>query len=175
MKKVLRILNILTISLVMILTCILFTGCVSGVVSEEQYNEIFDGVEAQDENGNSVYYQMRTLVDSTEFNSNIQSKAYCRLDIYIKQSCQIRGIVFIVRSSENCTLKFTTFIDEEHQATKTIEAKENITTSVDLFFEDAVSCNQFSDLYIEVEEITNSEDNHKTKFQFDSMIIFLKE
>lgn len=175
MKKVLKILNILTISLVMIFTCILFTGCVSGVVSEEQYSEIFDGVDAQDEDGNSVYYQMRTLVDNTEFNSNIQSKAYCRLDIYIKQSCQIRGMVFIIRSSENCTLKFTTFIDGESQTAKTVEAKENITTSVDLFFDEAVSCNQFSDLYIEVEETTNSEDNHKTKFKFDSMVIFIQE
>lgn len=67
------------------------------------------------------------------------------------------------------------FFDGESQTARTVEAKENITTSVDLFFEDAVSCNQFSDLYIEVEETTNSEDNHKTKFKFDSMVIFLKE
>ncbi len=169
MKKVLKIICLLS---VIVLVVILFTGCVDGVVSEENYCEIFYGVDAEDDDGNSVYYEMRTLVDNTEFNSSIQSKPYCKLDISLKKSCQIRGVVFIVRSSEDCTLKFTTYIDGDSKSIKTKTLSKGVTTDIDLFFSDPVSCNSQTEFYIEVEE-NKSED--KTAFQFDSLIIFLKE
>lgn len=169
MKKVLKIICLLS---VIVLVVILFTGCVDGVVSEENYCEIFYGVDAEDDDGNSVYYEMRTLVDDTEFNSSIQSKPYCKLDISLKKSCQIRGVVFIVRSSEDCTLKFTTYIDGDSKSIKTKTLSKGVTTDIDLFFSDPVNCNSQTEFYIEVEE-NKSED--KTAFQFDSLIIFLKE
>lgn len=169
MKKVLKIICLLS---VIVLVVILFTGCVDGVVSEENYCEIFYGIDAEDDDGNSVYYEMRTLVDDTEFNSSIQSKPYCKLDISLKKSCQIRGVVFIVRSSENCTLKFTTYIDGDSKSVKTKTLTKGVTTDIDLFFSDPVSCDTQTEFYIEVEE-NKSED--KTAFQFDSLIIFLKE
>lgn len=169
MKKVLKIICLLS---VIVLVVILFTGCVDGVVSEENYFEIFYGVDAEDDDGNSVYYEMRTLVDNTEFNSSIQSKPYCKLDISLKKSCQIRGVVFIVRSSEDCTLKFTTYIDGDSKSIKTKTLSKGVTTDIDLFFSDPVSCDTQTEFYIEVEE-NKSED--KTAFQFDSLIIFLKE
>lgn len=169
MKKVLKIICLLS---VIVLVVILFTGCVDGVVSEENYCEIFYGVDAEDDDGNSVYYEMRTLVDNTEFNSSIQSKPYCKLDISLKKSCQIRGVVFIVRSSEDCTLKFTTYIDGDSKSVKTKTLTKGVTTDIDLFFSDPVSCDTQTEFYIEVEE-NKSED--KTAFQFDSLIIFLKE
>lgn len=169
MKKVLKIICLLS---VIVLVVILFTGCVDGVVSEENYCEIFYGVDAEDDDGNSVYYEMRTLVDDTEFNSSIQSKPYCKLDISLKKSCQIRGVVFIVRSSEDCTLKFTTYIDGDSKSVKTKTLTKGVTTDIDLFFLDPVSCDTQTEFYIEVEE-NKSED--KTAFQFDSLIIFLKE
>ena len=174
MKKSLKIINLLSISLILFLAIFCFTGCVSGVVSEQQYSELIDGVNAQDKDGNSVYYEIKTLVDDTQFNTSIQSKPYCRLDIYVKQSCQTKGVVFIIRSSENCTLKFTTFIDEEIKSTKTKEIKKGITTDIDLFFDSPVGCNSSSDFYIEIEELKN-EDDELTSFQFDSLIIFLEE
>lgn len=169
MKKVLKIICLLS---VIVLVVILFTGCVDGVVSEENYCEIFYGVDAEDDDGNSVYCEMRTLVDDTEFNSSIQSKPYCKLDISLKKSCQIRGVVFIVRSSEDCTLKFTTYIDGDSKSVKTKTLSKGVTTDIDLFFSDPVSCDTQTEFYIEVEE-NKSED--KTAFQFDSLIIFLKE
>lgn len=169
MKKVLKIICLLS---VIVLVVILFTGCVDGVVSEENYCEIFYGVDAEDDDGNSVYYEMRTLVDDMEFNSSIQSKPYCKLDINLKKSCQIRGVVFIVRSSEDCTLKFTTYIDGDSKSIKTKTLSKGVTTDIDLFFLDPVSCDTQTEFYIEVEE-NKSED--KTAFQFDSLIIFLKE
>mgnify|MGYP005788472681 FL=1 len=169
MKKVLKIICLLS---VIVLVVILFTGCVDGVVSEENYCEIFYGVDAEDDDGNSVYYEMRTLVDNTEFNSSIQSKPYCKLDISLKKSCQIRGVVFIVRSSEDCTLKFTTYIDGDSKSIKTKTLSKGVTTDIDLFFSDPVSCNSQTEFYIEVEENKNED---KTAFQFDSLIIFLKE
>ena len=169
MKKVLKIICLLS---VIVLVVILFTGCVDGVVSEENYCEIFYGVDAEDDDGNSVYYEMRTLVDDTEFNSSIQSKPYCKLDISLKKSCQIRGVVFIVRSSEDCTLKFTTYIDGDSKSVKTKTLSKGVTTDIDLFFSDPVSCDTQTEFYIEVEENKNED---KTAFQFDSLINFLKE
>ena len=169
MKKVLKIICLLS---VIVLVVILFTGCVDGVVSEENYCEIFYGVDAEDDDGNSVYYEMRTLVDDMEFNSSIQSKPYCKLDINLKKSCQIRGVVFIVRSSEDCTLKFTTYIDGDSKSVKTKTLSKGVTTDIDLFFSDPVNCNSQTEFYIEVEENKNED---KTAFQFDSLIIFLKE
>lgn len=174
MKKSLKIINLLSISLILFLAISCFTGCVSGVVSEQQYSELIDGVNAQDKDSNSVYYEIKTLVDDTQFNTSIQSKPYCRLDIYFRQSCQTKGAVFIIRSSEDCALKFTIFIDEEIKSTKTKEIKQGITTDIDLFFETPVACNSISDFYIEIEE-QNNEDNELTSFQFDSLIIFLEE
>ena len=54
MKKVLKITNIFTFILIILIASLTLTGCVSGVVSEKQYSEIFDGVDAQDKDGNSV-------------------------------------------------------------------------------------------------------------------------
>lgn len=169
MKKVLKIICLIS---VVILTIFLFTGCVDGIVSEDNYCKIFNGVDAEDTDGNSVYYQMRTLVDNTEFNSNIQSKPYCKLGIYLNTSCQIRGTVFLVRSSENCSLKFTTYIDGEIKSSTTKSLKKAVTTDVDLFFENTESCDSSTDFYIEIE---NQENEDKTAFQFDGLVIFLKE
>jgi len=172
MKNVLKILNILTIILI-ITNC--FTGCVFGVISEDQYCELFDGVYCLDENGNIVYYQMRTLVDNIEFNTNIISKPYCKLDIYLKQSCQIKGIVFIVRSSKNCSLKFTTYLNNEFIKTNTKEITSEGITDIELIFGNSVLCNLDTEFYIEIEELNKQEDEEKTSFQFDSLIIFLQE
>lgn len=175
MNKVLKRINTITTILIILIASLVLTGCVSGIVSEEQYTEIFDGVEAQDEDGNSVYYQMKTLVDNTQFNTNIQSKPYCKLDIYLKQSCQIRGVVFIVRSSENCTLKFTTYIDGEIKTTKTKDITSGAQCDIDMFFSEACNCNTRSDFYIQIEEQNKMKDEEKTDFQFDSLVIFLEE
>ncbi len=169
MKKVLKIISLLS---VVIIAMFLFTGCVDGVVSEDNYCEIFEGVDAEDADGNSVYYQMRTLVDNTQFNTNIQSKPYCKLGIYLRNSCQIRGVVFIVRSSENCTLEFTANIDGEIKSSTTKSITKGVTTDVDLFFDSTVSCDSLTDFYIEVKE-QKTED--KTAFQFDGLVIFLEE
>ena len=116
MKNVIKKISIV---LLLITLTIFTTGCVNGIVSEQEYVNLLYGVSAEDENGNSVFYEIQTLIDNIEFNSTIQSKAYCKLDIYLKKSCQIKGVVFLVRSSENCTLKFTTYIDGENISTTT--------------------------------------------------------
>jgi len=175
MKKVLKGLNILSLILIILASTLCLSACVSGVASEEQYNKLFSGVNAEYDDGNSVYYQMRTLVDNTQFNTSIQSKDYRKLDIYISQSCQIKGLVFIVRSSENCTLKFTTYIDEAIASTRTKNLSGSVVSDIELFFNITYACNIGTDFYIEIEELNKQEDEEKTAFQFDSFVIFLQE
>lgn len=175
MNKSKKFVNLLATILTVILAMISLSGCIRGVVSENQYKELFAGVVAQDESGNTIYYEMKTLVDNIKFNSSLQSKPYCKLDIYILESCQIRGTVFLIRSSENCTLKFTTFIDGEIKVTKTKTISANSNCDIDLFFDNSKLCNAKSDFYIEIEELGKQKDEQKTNFMFDSLIIFLEE
>ncbi len=175
MKKVLKVLNLLSLILIILASTLCLSACVSGVVSEKQYTEIFSGVNAEYDDGNSVYYQMRTLVDNTQFNESIQSKPYRKLDIYISQSCQIKGIVFVVRSSENCTLKFTAYVDEEIVSVKTKTLSGSVVSDIDLFFNITYACNTGTNFYIEIEELNKQEDEENTEFQFDSLVIFLQE
>lgn len=78
----------------------------------------------------------------------------------------------MVRSSENCTLEFTAYLKGESKSTKTLNLKKGVATSVDLFFENPVHCNSQTEFYIEINE---NEKEDKTAFQFDSLVIFLKE
>jgi len=172
MKKVFKIINTLFI---LIFSSISLTACVAGVVSEKQYIEFFSGVDAIDEHGNSVFYEMKTLVDNIEFNTNIQSKSYCKLDVYLKQSCQIKGVVFLVRSSKKATYKFTTCINEMIVSTNIKEINENSTTIIELFFNDTYECKNSDEFYIEIEELNLVENEEKSKFVFDSLIVFLQE
>lgn len=175
MKNVFKILNIIFLISIILISSFCFSACVSGVVSEKQYAEIFNGINAEYDNGNSVYYQMKTLVDNTQFNESIQSKPYRKLDIYINQSCQIKGVVFLIRSSENCTLKFTIYIDEDIASTKTETFSSSVVSDIDLFFDITYACNSRTNFYIEIEELNKQEDEEKTDFVFDSFIIFLQE
>lgn len=167
--------NIIMIILTIIISTFMFTGCVSGVVSQEQYSEIFDGVSATDYDNNTVFYQMKTLVDNEKFNNELQSRTYCKLDIYLKKSCQIKGVVFLLRSSQDCSLKFTTYIDGEKYAENERSFFADKDQDIDLFFEEGIKANQLSDFYIEIEELNKTEDEEKTAFKFDSLIIFLEE
>ncbi len=175
MKKVFKNLNMLSLILIILTSTFCLSACVSGVVSEKQYTEIFSGVDALDEDGNSVFYQMKTLVDNTQFNTSIQSKPYRKLDIYIDQSCQIKAVIFIVRSSKNCTLKFTTYIDEEIVSSKTKNLPGGVVSDIEMFFDITYTCNLRTDFYIEIEELNLQDDEEKTSFQFDSFVIFLEE
>lgn len=171
MKNVIKKISIV---LLLITLTIFTTGCVNGIVSEQEYGNLLFGVSAEDENGNSVFYEIQTLIDNIEFNSTIQSKAYCKLDIYLKKSCQIKGVVFLVRSSENCKLKFTTYIDGESVSTTTQNLLQEKTSVIEMFFTNTITCLSDSNFYIEIEQL-NTEENEKTSFKFDSLIIFLQE
>jgi len=151
------------------------TGCIDGIVSEDNYCDFINGVNAYYSENDSVYFEMRTLIDDTEFNENIQSKSYCKLDIDFKKSCQIKGVVFNVRSSNNCTLKFTALIDDE-EITFT---KENLLTdeiiNVAMLFENTFNVDSGESVTVKIEEELQNENDEKSTFQFDDLIIFLGE
>ena len=175
MKNVFKKLNKIIFVCIMMISMIILTGCFSGVVYENQYCEIFGGIDSEYGDGNSVYYQMKTLVDNTEFNNTIQSKHYCKLDISLKQKCQIKGVVFIVRSLDTCTLKFTTFIDEVEKSTITKEIEKEIVYGIDMFIDNAEALISDSNYLLQIKELNKQEDEERTSFIFDSFVIFLQE
>ncbi|MEG1752207.1 MAG: hypothetical protein RR247_04070 [Clostridia bacterium] len=175
MKSVQSIFKLITTFSLIIISCIAFSGCVAGVVSEDNYCDLIAGVNAEIDEKNSVYYEMRTLVDNIEFNSNIQIKPYCKLDIMFKKSCQIKGIVFIVRSSKNCTLKFTTFIDGSETLSRTKALTKNVMRDVDMLFVMPKNIAPTSEVFVQIKELDINKNEEKTEFAFDSLIVFLQE
>lgn len=170
MKNVIKIFSLICL---LLMTTILLSACVSGIVSEKEYHKLFSGVNAFYNEEESINYEMKLLVDNKEFNHEIESKQYCKLDINLQQNCQIKGIVFLVRSSENVDLEFTVFNDLEIVKNKTKFFTKNSSTEVDLFFENTLNISTSNEFYIEIKQPKN--EDKKVSFQFDSLVIFLEE
>ena len=174
MKKV-QIINVLTAILIILFAIICLTGCVSGLPNAETYNTLIDGVSAHSYDGEVVFYDMNILIDNVEFNPQIQSKPYCRLDIQQKQTVEIKGVVFIVRSSSNCTLKFTVNNNLNQIISITKNLQNNVTENIEMFFDNTQTVEENANLYIEIEEILLTEEDEKSNFVFDTLFIFFNE
>ena len=169
---------ILTIIVSIILIALLLTGCVAGFVDDEQYQDLISGVTAYDDENNSYYFDNEILLNNVEFDTQIEYKKYCRLEIRKVNNCKIRGIVFVVRSLETGTLKFTVFANDVQLYSKQKEVKENVTEDIDLFFEPYYFLT--SDvLYISVEQ-TNLEEQDEGElelmnYSFDGVMVAFGE
>jgi len=168
LKKIYMVISILAIPFLM-------TGCVSGIVSTDEYCNLINGVNAYYSENDSVYFDMRTLIDDTEFNECIQSKSYCKLDIDFKKSCQIKGIVFNVRSSKYCALKFTTLIDDEEIAFTNANLFADKIVNIAMFFDSTFIVDSTRFLSVRIDEEVQNENSENSTFQFDDLIIFLGE
>ena len=161
-----------------ILIALLLTGCVAGFVDDEQYQTLISGVTAYDDENNSYYFDNEILINNVEFDTQIEYKKYCRLEIRKVNNCKIRGIVFVVRSLETGTLKFTVFANDVQLYSKQKEVKENVTEDIDLFFEPYYFLT--SDvLYISVEQ-TNLEEQDEGElelmnYSFDGVMVAFGE
>ena len=169
---------ILTIIVSIILIALLLTGCVAGFVDDEQYQTLISGVTAYDDENNSYYFDNEILLNNVEFDTQIEYKKYCRFEIRKVNNCKIRGIVFVVRSLETGTLKFTVFANDVQLYSKQKEVEENITEDIDLFFEPYYFLT--SDvLYISVEQ-TNLEEQDEGElelmnYSFDGVMVAFGE
>ena len=172
MKKVL---NKIYIVISILALPFLMTGCVSGMVSTDDYCDLINGVNAYYSENDSVYFDMRTLIDVTEFNESIQSKSYCKLEIDFKKSCQIKGIVFNVRSSKDCVLKFTTLIDDEEITFTNENLLADKVVNIAMFFDSTFIMDSTRFLSVKIDEEMQDGNSEKSTFQFDDLIIFLGE
>ena len=169
---------ILTIIVSVILVALLLTGCVEGFVDDEQYQNLISGVTAYDEENNSYVYDNEILLNDIEFDTQIEYKKYCRLEIRKVNNCNVRGIVFVVRSLGTGTLKFTVFANDVQLYSKQKEVKSNVTTDIDLFFEPHTFLTSDS-LYITVEQILEDEQEEGVlelmNYSFDGVMVAFGE
>lgn len=175
MKKVC--LSIALISM-LIFTVLLFSGCVEGFVSDDEYKTLISGVTAYDDKGNNYFYGNEILQNNVEFDTQIEYKNYCKLEIRKVKDCKIRGAVFVVRSLETTTLKFTFFANDVQLISKQKMIEKDRTVDIDLFFE-PYPISLSDNLYIEIEQISeknNKEENDENiKYKFDGFMVAFGE
>jgi hypothetical protein len=163
------------IILVLILSTITLSGCIEGFVDEEQYNNLISGVCAYDTSGQSYFYGNDLLQNNIEFDTQIEYKEYCKLEIWKVNDCKIRGVVFVVRSLGTVNLKFTAFANNVQLYSKQKEVKSNSTTDIDLFFEPYEFLEE-DEFYITIEQIQNYEvEPELVQFKFDGVMVAFTE
>lgn len=84
----------------------------------------------------------------------------------------LRVYVFFVRSSQNCTLTFSLFTNENLINSVTKKCESYKSEEIDFFLNQTVHLDYDSCFYILIEQ---QEDEEKTPFVFDTLIIFFQE
>lgn len=158
---------------ILIFTTIMISGCYGGIVSDEEYLNLIAGVTATKENGETINYSLNILRDEIHFNNEIESANYCKLEIQKLKNCNVRGVCFFVRSSDDSTLTFTLFHNNQKTSSITKFCERNSSTEIDFFLENSISFVASDTIHIEIEQQGDNED--KTPFVFDTLIIFFEE
>ena len=172
MKKISHYIIVILVSILSIIT---LSGCIEGFVSEEQYNNLINGIYALDIDGESYFYGNDLLQNNIEFDAQIEYKKYCKLEIRKVNNCKVRGVVFVVRSLETTNLKFTVFANNVQLYSKQMEVKSNSTTDIDLFFE-PYSFLVEDEFYITIEQIENNEvEPELVQLKFDGVMVAFTE
>ncbi len=160
---------------VLLITPFILSGCYDGLVSDEEYPNLIAGIEATKDNGETVNYSINILKDETHFNDEIESAVYCKLEIRQVKKCKIKGVCFYVRSSQDCTLDFSIFTNDNLMQSSTKETQSFVSEEITFFFDESVILDDYNKLYIQVDEQLKNETDTRTSFVFDTLIIFFEE
>ena len=121
------------------------------------------------------FYSINILIDNTKFNKEIEKQPYEVLEIKHKHDLKVKGIVFILRSSEKTTLNFQVYTNEIMFFSTTKNVEKNTDESIEMFFENTQNISRNSSFIIKITEENLNEENEKTAFVFDTLFIFLNE
>lgn len=160
---------------IVFLACIMLSGCYDGLVSEEEYSGLIEGIVATKDGAESVTYKLDILKDEIEFNGEIQSATYSRIEILPIKECKVKGLSFCIRCSQNATLGLSIFTNDKFLDSAIYDCKSFEVQDVYFFFDESVVLNDENSLYILVDEQTESGRVQKTKFVFDTLLIFFEE
>lgn len=159
---------------ILIFTTIMISGCFGGLVSDEEYSTLISGITATKKNGETISYNLDILKDNIQFNNEIESADYCKLEIRNVKGCRVKSLCFFIRSSKDCILTFTLFTNNTELASVTMECASYIAEEIDFFLNETINLSTADNLYIKIEEI-KGEDSANTTFVFDTLIIFFEE
>jgi len=173
MKKTMR--NLI-LHLIVFSICFL-TGCVDGLVREDQLINLIDGMECQTIYDNLYFYQIEMLTNNTSFDEEIMFDSYSKLTLNTKENCEIKGIAFVVRSLQNANLNFQVLIQDEVLLEKEYNLVANTNEFVSLFLTESVLVSDNNFLTINInEQVDELDENFEyATFAFDSFLIFFKE
>lgn len=159
----------------MVFSICFLTGCVDGLVRDDELIKFIRGINVETIHDNQYFYSIKTITNNISFDEAIVFDSYSKITLINEQECKIKGVVFVVRSLQNTTLNFKVFLQDEFILEKTYELFANINEIVDLFFNDSVLIND-SNLSIIVNQIFEyGQEVENASFAADSFLIFFKE
>ena len=165
------------ISLIVVFSICFLTGCVDGLVREDQLINLIDGIQCETIYNNLYFYQIETLTNNISFDEEIMFDSYSKLTLKTKENCEIKGIAFVVRSLQKANLNFQVLIQDEVLLGKEYNLTENTNEFVSLFLNESVLVGDNNLLTINIsEQVDELDENFEyTTFAFDSFLIFFKE
>ena len=174
MKKTMQ--NLIT--MIVVFSICFLTGCVDGLLRDDDLLNIIHGVQFETVHDNQYFYTIQTLTNNTSFDDEIIFDIYSKLTILNIQNCKIKGLAFVVRSLQNATLNFSVMLEEDLVLEKTYEFNENINQAVTLFFEECILADEVNKLKVNINQTfeVDIETNYEyANFAFDSFLIFFEE
>ncbi len=163
------------IVMLILIASFFLTACVYGLPTQEKYEQLISGVNAFYKDDLTKFYSITILTDNTKFNTEIEKQPYEVLEIKPKHDLKVKGIVFVLRSSEKTTLNFQIYTNEIMLLSTTKNVEKDKDESIEMFFENTQNISKNSSFKIKVTEENLSEENENTAFVFDTLFIFLNE
>ena len=163
------------IVMLILISSFFLTACVYGLPTQEKYEQLISGVNAFYKDDLNKFYSINILIDNTKFNKEIEKQPYEVLEIKHKHDLKVKGIVFVLRSSEKTTLNFQIYTNEIMLLSTTKNVEKDKDESIEIFFENTQNISKNSSFKIKITEENLNEENEKTAFVFDTLFIFLNE
>ena len=165
------------IILIVIFSICFLTGCVDGLVREDQLLNLIDGIQCETIYNSQYFYQIETLTNNTSFDENIMFDSYSKLTLKTKENCEIKGIAFVVRSLQNANLNFKVLIQDEVLLQKEYNLMRDTNDFVSLFLTESVLVSEEKLLTINITQIVDELDENfeYANFAFDSFLVFFEE
>lgn len=165
--------NILLVLILLI--SINFCGCFYSSETKTYYENLLSGITAIINNEITKNYDLEILLDDIQFNSQIESLAYKKITINSIANFKMNGLFFLLKCENNCELKFSIFNGENKILEKNKILNQEIIYDVGLLFESSISISTLTEFYIEIEEQNLEEEQTKTNFVFDNVLLFIKD
>ncbi len=138
------------------------------IPDEENLKQNITGITCETETQGNFDYDLSTITNETEFDTNISSRKYTKIVINQTQDLKSLGVGFAVKSDSNTLITFTLMKNDEALKSDTLTLESGQTATANLSLENPTEISASDKFYIDV---TLSED---TTFAVDTFLFFME-